>query len=348
MGLRNALIDPLPSKCRGTRFVGKLPPNQLSDYRKFTQISASVAELPTEIVRHIFIAGINDKEHGARFGAVCMRTASWVQSWIAPILYRAVDLWTESQAQSFLRTIESNHSRLPYSMRTLVHSLLIKTAAFSAYETQHEHSRQTEPGNFTPSGVTSNTVLKILAILSQAECTNFVELDIPMVILATKRHNYPPTISTPRTVTLTGVDGLVWGAYNWSALTRIRFTSYNPTFHETRWLIRLPNLTHCAFAFYHEPPLGIQIVEELTGIPRMQCVLVVVYPSSQRGPGRSTTFTMRKALQRLDEPKLVVWEDSPRLISAFGDEDVDRFWKQAECIAEEQRLKRQAALAIGC
>lgn len=162
-----------------------------------------------------------------------------------------------------------------------------------------------------------------------------------MVILATRRVEAIPPINAPQNVTLSGVDGLIWRAYNWNSLTRIRFTSYNPTFQETRWLVRLPQLTHCAFAFYHEPPLGTQIVEELAAVPRMKCVLVVVYPSSQRGPGKVDTAIMRQALSRLNEPKLVVWQNSPNLVKAFEDEDVHRFWKRVEAITEEQQSEKQ-------
>jgi hypothetical protein len=108
--------------------------------------------------------------------------------------------------------------------------------------------------------------------------------------------------------------------------------------------MRLPQLTHCAFAFYHEAPLGIRIVEEMISMPHVECVLVVVYPSSQRGPGKAETASIRRELLKLDESKLVVWQNTPQAENIFQDEDADRFWKQIEDITEKQKSEKQAAL----
>ncbi|KAG8835070.1 hypothetical protein FRC17_005423 [Serendipita sp. 399] len=312
--------------------------------------AAATARLPTEIMHHILIAGVKERNRGKIFGARCMRLASWIRPWVAPALYHDVDLWTEQQASSFLYAIQS--TELPHSLplASMVLSLAVKTIAFSAYDTQHPQSRilpQTEAGNFTPAGATSLTVMKILSALMREEKDGVLplrHLSVPMVILATKRQPDFPLLPMPRSVTITGVDGLIWNAYGWGMVTHVRLTSYNPMFQETKWFLRLPALTHLAFAFYYEIPIGLRIAEELTAAPQIRCVVMLVYPPVQGGRGRTAARDSRKELQKLDEPSLIIWEDTPQMVAKFEDEDADRFWRSVERIVDTQRKEKAEAL----
>ncbi|KAG8821037.1 hypothetical protein FRC19_008294 [Serendipita sp. 401] len=311
--------------------------------------AAATARLPTEIMHHILMIGAEERSRGKIFGARCMRLASWIRPWVAPVLYRDVDLWSEQQASSFLYAIETTGERHSLPLSSMVLTLAVKTIAFSAYETQHPQSRilpQTEAGNFTPAGTTSLTIMKILSVLTRAKDIPLPlrHLSIPMVILATKRQPDSPLLTMPRSITITGVDGLIWNAYEWKNVTHIRLTSYNPMFQETKWFLRLPALTHFAFAFYYEIPLGLRIAEELTAGSQVQYVVMLVYPPVQGGRGRTAARENSKALQRLDEPSLVVWEDTPQMVAKFEDENVDRFWRNVERIVHTQRKEKAEAL----
>jgi hypothetical protein len=304
--------------------------------------------LPTEIVRSIFTEGVKDREYGKPFGARCMRLASWVQPWIAPILYHNVDLWTESQAKSFLENIEETNVYLKFSLKNLVHGLLFKSNAFSVYDTQHTYSLippQMDAAFSSPNGVTSITIMKILSILQQ-DCPSWTQLEVSMVILATRRYPSSPIISMPSSVTLTGVDGIIWSAYTWDNVTRLRLTSYNPTFHESHWFTQLPSLTHFAFAFYYGLHLGIRLVEEMTMSHKMHCVVAVVYPPAPGIQGKVAATAARKALEKLDEPTLVVWEDTPQLVEIFETDDADVFWAKAEHQVMIQKEQKEAALRL--
>ncbi|PVF97122.1 hypothetical protein CPB86DRAFT_786303 [Serendipita vermifera] len=300
--------------------------------------------LPTEIIRSILLEGVKDREYGKPFGARCMRLASWVQPWIAPILYHDVDLWTESQAKSFLANIEGTNTYLNVSLK----SLIVKSNAFSVHDTQHAYSMippRMEASNSSPNGVTSITIMKILSFLQQ-DCPSWTQLEVSMVILATRRYPSAPIIIMPPSVTLTDVDGIIWSAYTWDNVTHLRFTSYNPTFHESHWFTQLPSLTHFAFAFYYGIHLGIRLVEEMTMSHKMQCVVAVVYPPAPGVQGKVAATAARKALEKLDEPTLVVWEDTPQLIEIFETDDVDVFWAKAEAQAKTQKEQKEAALRL--
>ena len=300
-----------------------------------------------EIVQTILIAGVRDKYSGKAFGARCLRVAKWVLSSIIPELYFTVDLWTEGQAISFLYAIQSNEIFASCRPRYYVQSIIIHTAAFNAHDTQHVQSilpPQMEVGRLTPGGVTTMTTFSILSSLSQGDCTRWKAVSAPMVILATRRNPPPPPIIMPRHVTITGVDSLFWEAYSWSNVERLRFTSYNPNLQETRWLAALPRLSHIAFAFYYDVPLGLTIVEELASSDKIQCILVVVYhPSSREDVG--VKENMKRSLQKLDEPKLVIWEDTTDLINMLETDKVDWLWKKVELIVQVQISEKQAALS---
>lgn len=301
----------------------------LTNLPTLQQANVNTDGLPTEVILAILIAGVHDPEYGKQFGARCMRLASWIQPYIAPALYHTVDLWTEVQARSFLDTIEKNTSQ----WRRLVSSLDIETTAFSA--------ENDEVGRFTPLGTTSATVLNILAILCENECP-LRELHIPMVILATRRNPSEQRLRLPRSMTLTGVDGIAWTVYDWRTVTHLRFTCYNPTFMEIRWMANLPSLTHFAFAFYYELPLGLRIIETMTLPAQMKCVVPVIFPGS--GGGRARVAATKKELKKLDDPKLVIWGDTPSALAIFNDIHANTFWKMAEERAEAQKLEKRMAL----
>lgn len=294
------------------------------------------SELPLEIVRYILLQGARSRD-GMVFAARCMRLSTWIRQWIAPTLYHTVDIWTETQAASFAEALEQ--TRFGVSLRSLVRSLTIKTTAFAAYDTQHTKSRMhplMEAGSFTPIGATSLSVMKILRILTDEQEPGLQEVCIPMALMATKR---TPVLSIdlPRSVTITGIDGLVWSAYGWDNVTHVRLTSYNPNFHETKWFLRLPSLTHFAFAFYYEMPLGLRIAEEMTASPQLKCLVMVVYPPSNDPRGKLVARQNKEALLKLDEPNLVVWESNPKAIDRFEDVESNRFWKHVDEIVEKQR-----------
>jgi len=263
-----------------------------------------------------------------------MRLAKWVTTCIIPELYHTADLWTEVQAASFLLAIQLDKSESLTSCqpRHFVHSVIINTAAFTAYDTQLVRALgapQIDTARLTPGGTTTMTTFAILSTLSKSDCTRWEELTAPMVILATRRYPPLPPLLMPRCVTMTGIDSLSWGAYNWSTVERIRFTSYNPSLQEARCLAALPRLSHVAFAFYYELPLGFIILEELVSSETIQYVLVVVYhPDGRHREGAKEM--KRKSLIKLDEPKLVIWEDTPDLVGQFQAEESDQLWKKVE------------------
>jgi hypothetical protein len=275
-----------------------------------------------------------------------MRLAKWVIPCITPELYHTVDLWTELQAASFLRAIQSNKTYTLCQPRHFVCSVIINTAAFTAYDTQHVHALGALPvdvGRLTPGGATTMTTFAILTSLSEKDCTRWKALTAPMVILATRRYPPPPPLIMPCSVTMTGVDSLSWEAYNWDNVETIRFTSYNPSLQEARWLAALPKLSHVAFAFYYEIPLGVIVLEELIASSRIQCVLIVVFHPYSRH-NESAKEVKRRSLRKLDEPKLVIWEDTPHFVDLFETEDSERLWKVVDSIVGTQALEKQAAL----
>lgn len=304
----------------------------------------SAAALPTEIVQTILVAGVRDKHSGKPFGAQCLRVSKWVALCIIPELYHTADLWNEVQAASFLLAIQSNDTHPSCQPRHYVRSVIINTAAFNAYDAQPVQSNlpQLEVGRLTPGGATTMTTFAILSCLSQCD-SQWTAVTAPMVILATRRYPPPPPIIMPRDVTITGVDSISWGAYNWDNVERIRFTSYNPNLQEARWLAALPKLSHIAFAFYYDVPLGLNIVEELASSQMMQCVLVVVYwPHSRVDQG--VKEHIKKSLQKLDEPKLVVWRGAPNLVNMLETEEIEPLWKEVEGIVLAQTAEKRAAL----
>jgi hypothetical protein len=117
---------------------------------------------------------------------------------------------------------------------------------------------------------------------------------------------------------------------------------------EIRWMATLPSLTHFAFAFYYEVPLGMRIVETMALVPQMECVVPVVFPSSmaQGSPARraASVSAAKKELRKLDDPKVVVWSDSPSSLAAFDDVNAETFWKLAEKKVEAQKLEKELEL----
>jgi hypothetical protein len=142
---------------------------------------------------------------------------------------------------------------------------------------------------------------------------------------------------------MTGVDSLSWGAYNWDNVETLRFTSYNPSLQEARWLSALPKLSHIAFAYYYEVPLGVLILEELVSSSTVQCVLIVVFhPDGLHN--EIAKESKRRSLLKLDEPKLVIWQDTPDLVELFRTEDSERLWNRVDSIVGRQVSEKQAAL----
>lgn len=276
-----------------------------------------------------------------------MRLASWVQKWIIPVLYCHVDLWNEAQATSFLSAIESEGYTIP--SRTTIRSLAIKTAAFSAYDTQDIASRQlpqVEAGIFAPSGVTGLTTFKIMAILNSPDSLQWSILNVPMTILATRRYvsqGGEPPLALPYSVTMTGVDGILWSAFDWNRVTRLRLTHYNPTFSDTRFISQLPCLTHLAIAIYCDTPICVRIAEELSNAPQLRCIVMVVFPLAHGGIAAARI--VRRELVRLDDPKLVVWEPISDLLRLFEGFEDDALWGRADAWVDQQTIEKQ--LAIG-
>lgn len=273
-------------------------------------------QLPIELLQEIVTFGVIDPRYGKPFGAKCMRLARWIQTIVAPLLYRMIIIKSKRQMLSFMLALENtNVKHRAYAPAKYVRTLII------------------EDNEYTSSAVTLDTLYRLAGWFDKS---SWKEIHLPLEILYTReRITYDKPFRMPPFVTLSRDSKWYASGVDYTLIIRLRLLHTTTCFKSIADFIRghaelAPNLSHLAITAYDDPFTSQDITKILDAASNLQCVIVLVIPSNPRYFVEWETEGIRRRMLGIKVPKLVIWEKDAKHDALFRNYDSGMLWAQAE------------------